>query len=148
MPKQGKTPKKKSKEKTPQKSEESEYPAMDPDEYNRLLQNAVEYAQAKLEQKHEEHIKALEADREAKIKVVEDTTSTRPGLTKKFDEEVREVRQAFEESRGANPTTRDTTLMRSVMKEAVVNDRAISPPRETSRYQREVATFGGGGVTR
>ena len=67
MPKQGKTPKKKSKEKTPQKSEESEYPAMDQDEYNRLLQNAVEYAQAKLEQKHEEHIKALEADREAKI---------------------------------------------------------------------------------
>ena len=97
MPKQGKTPKKKSKEKTPQKSEESEYPAMDPDEYNRLLQNAVEYAQAKLEQKHADHIKALEADREAKIKVVEDR------LTKKFDEEVREVRQAFEESRGANP---------------------------------------------
>ena len=137
-----KTPKKKSKEKTPQKSGESEYPAMDEDEYNRLFQNAIEYAQAQLEQKHADHIKALEADREAKIKVVEDR------LTKKFDEEVREVRQAFEESRGANPTTRDTTLMRSVMKEAVVNDRAISPPRETSRYQREVATFGGGGVTR
>ena len=85
MPKQGKTPKKKSKEKTPQKSEESEYPAMDPDEYNRLLQNAVEYAQAKLEQKHEEHIKALEADREAKIKVVEER------LTRKFDDEVREL---------------------------------------------------------
>ena len=133
---------KKSKEKTPQKSGESEYPAMDEDEYNRLFQNAIEYAQAQLEQKHADHIKALEADREAKIKVVEDR------LTKKFDEEVREVRQAFEESRGANPTTRDTTLMRSVMKEAVVNDRAISPPRETSRYQREVATFGGGGVTR
>ena len=33
MPKQGKTPKKKSKEKTPQKSGESEYPAMDEDEY-------------------------------------------------------------------------------------------------------------------
>ncbi len=115
---------------------------MDEDEYNRLFQNAIEYAQAQLEQKHADHIKALEADREAKIKVVEDR------LTKKFDEEVREVRQAFEESRGANPTTRDTTLMRSVMKEAVVNDRAISPPRETSRYQREVATFGGGGVTR
>ena len=116
MPKQGKTPKKKSKKKTPQKSEESEYPAMDQDEYNRLLQNAIEYAQAELQQKHEEHIKALEADREAKIKVVED----RPGLTKKFDEEVREVRQAFEESRGANPTTRDTTLMRGIMTEAVV----------------------------
>ena len=142
MPRQEKTPKKKSKKKSPQKSEESEYPAMDQAEMNRLIQNAVEHVQAELQQKHEEHIKALEADREAQIKVVEDR------LTKKFDEEVREVRQAFEESRGANPTTRDTTLMRSVMKEAVVNDRAISPPRETSRYQREVATFGGGGVTR
>ena len=39
MPKQGKTPKKKSKEKTPQKSGESEYPAMDSDqdEFNRLF---------------------------------------------------------------------------------------------------------------
>ena len=42
MPKQGKTPKKKSKEKTPQKSGESEYPAMDEDEFNRLFQNAIE----------------------------------------------------------------------------------------------------------
>ena len=66
---------------------------MDEDEYNRLFQNAIEYAQAQLEQKHADHIKALEADREAKIKVVEDR------LTKKFDDEVREVRQAFEESR-------------------------------------------------
>ena len=69
MPKQEKTPKKKSKKKTPQKSEESEYPAMDQDEMNRLLQNAIEHAQAQLEQKHADHIKALEADREAKIKV-------------------------------------------------------------------------------
>ena len=142
MPKQDKTPKKKSKKKSPQKSGESEYPAMDQEEYNRLLQNAIEQIKAEAEQKFEERLKAVEADREAQIKVAEDR------LTKKFDDEVREVRQAFEESRGANPTTRDTTLMRSVMKEAVVNDRAISPPRETSRYQREVATFGGGGVTR
>ena len=28
---------------------------------NRLLQNAIEHAQAELQQKHEEHIKALEA---------------------------------------------------------------------------------------
>ena len=111
---------------------------MDQDEFNRLFQNAIEQSQAQLQQKHEEQIKRLEADR----KVVEER------LTKKFDDEVRELNRAFEESRGANPTTRDTTLMRSVMKEAVVNDRAISPPRETSRYQREVATFGGGGVTR
>ena len=64
-----KTPKKKSKEKTPQKSGESEYPAMDEDEYNRLFQNAIEYAQAQLEQKHADHIKALEADREANLKI-------------------------------------------------------------------------------
>ena len=97
MPRQEKTPKKKSKKKSPQKSEESEDPAMDQAEMNRLLQNAIEHVQAELQQKHEERIKALEADREAQIKVVEDR------LTKKFDEEVREVRQAFEESRGANP---------------------------------------------
>ena len=56
MPKQEKIPKKKSKKKTPQKSEESEYPAMpvDQDEMNRLLQNAIEHAQAELQQKHEE----------------------------------------------------------------------------------------------
>ena len=46
MPKQGKTPKKKSKEKTPQKSGESEYPAMDQEELNRLVQNAIEQSQA------------------------------------------------------------------------------------------------------
>ena len=131
MPKQGKSPKKKTKEKSPQRTEESEYPEMDQDVYNRLLQNAIEQSKAELQQRHEEQLKAVEER-----------------LTRKFDDEVRELSRAFDESRGANPTTRDTTLMRSVMKEAVVNDRAISPPRETSRYQREVATFGGGGVTR
>ena len=89
---------------------------MDQAEMNRLIQNAVEHVQAELQQKHEEHIKALEADREAKIKVVEER------LTRKFDDEVRELNRAFEESRGANPTTRDTTLMRGlgIMTEAVV----------------------------
>ena len=95
MPKQGKTPKKKSKEKTPQKSGESEYPAMDEEQYNRLFQNAIEHAQAQLEQKHADQIKPwrLEADSEAKIKVVEER------LTRKFDDEVRELNRAFEESR-------------------------------------------------
>ena len=46
MPKQDKTPKKKSKKKSPQKSGESEYPAMDQDEMNRLLQNAIEQIKA------------------------------------------------------------------------------------------------------
>ena len=94
MPKQEKTPKKRSKKKSPQKSEESEYPAMDQAEMNRLLQNAIEHAQAELQQKHEERIKALEADREAQIKVVEDR------LTKKCDEEVREIHEAYHLSHG------------------------------------------------
>ena len=45
MPKQGKTPKKKSKEKTPQKSGESEYPAMDQEELNRLVGKLAEVYQ-------------------------------------------------------------------------------------------------------
>ena len=89
MPKQGKTPKKKSKEKTPQKSGESEYPAMDQEELNRLVQNAIEQSQAQLQQKHEEQIKRLEADREA----------LEERLTRKFEDEVRELNRAFEESR-------------------------------------------------
>ena len=88
MPKQGKTPKKKSKEKTPQKSGESEYPAMDQEELNRLVQNAIEQSQAQLQQKHEEQIKRLEADREA----------LEERLTRKFEDEVRELNRAFEES--------------------------------------------------
>ena len=114
MPKQGKTPKKKSKEKTPQKSGESEYPAMDQEELNELVQNAIEQSQAQLQQKHEEQIKRLEADREAQMKVVEER------LTRKFEDEVRELNRAFEESRGENPTTKDTTWMRKIMEEAVV----------------------------
>ena len=87
MPKQGKTPKKKSKEKTPQnlKSGESEYPAMDQEELNRLVQNAIEQSQAQLQQKHEEQIKRLQADREA----------LEERLTTKFEDEVRELNRAF-----------------------------------------------------
>ena len=105
MPKQGKSPKKKTKEKSPQRTEESEYPEMDQDVYNRLLQNAIEQSKAELQQRlgHEEQLKAVEER-----------------LTRKFDDEVRELSRAFDESRGANPTTRDTTLMRDVMTEAVV----------------------------
>ena len=52
MPKQGKSPKKKTKEKSPQRTEESEYPEMpvDQDVYNRLLHRnfqLVEAARAK-----------------------------------------------------------------------------------------------------
>ena len=51
MPKQGKSPKKKTKEKSPQRTEESEYPAMDEETYNRLLRNAIEHSKAELEAK-------------------------------------------------------------------------------------------------
>ena len=57
----------------------------DASEFNRLFQNAIEQSQAQLQQTHEEQIKRLEADREAKIKVVEER------LTRKFDDEVREL---------------------------------------------------------
>jgi cation transport regulator ChaB len=103
MTKPGKTPKKKTKEKSPQRTEESEYPEMDQDVYNRLLQNAIEQSKAELQRRHEEQLKAVEER-----------------LTRKFDDEVRELSRAFDESRGANPTTRDATWMRDIMTEAVV----------------------------
>ena len=96
MPKQGKSPKKKTKEKSPQRTEESEYPAMDQETYNRLLKNAIEHSKAELQQQ-------LQQQHEEQLKAVEER------LTKKFDDEVRELSQAFDESRGANPTTRDAT---------------------------------------
>ena len=60
MPKQGKSPKKKTKEKPPQRTGESEYPEMEQDEFNRLLQNAIEQSKAQLQQQHEEQIKVVE----------------------------------------------------------------------------------------
>ena len=107
MTKPGKTPKKKTKEKSPQRTEESEYPAMDEETYNRLLRNAIEHSKAELEAK-------LQQQHKEQLKEVEER------LTKKFDDEVRELSQAFDESRGASPTTRDKTWMRDIMTEAVV----------------------------
>ena len=103
MTKPGKSPKKKTKEKSPQRTEESEYPAMDEETYNRLFQNAIEHSKAELQQRHEEQLKAVEER-----------------LTRKFEDERRELSRAFDESRGANPTTRDSTWMREIMTEAVV----------------------------
>ena len=82
MTKPGKSPKKKTKEKSPQRTEESEYPAMDEETYNRLFQNAIEHSKAELQQRHEEQLKAVEER-----------------LTRKFDDEVRELSRAFDESR-------------------------------------------------
>ena len=78
MTKPGKTPKKKTKEKSPQRTEESEYPAMDEETYNRLLRNAIEHSKAELEAK-------LQQQHKEQLKEVEER------LTKKFDDEVREL---------------------------------------------------------
>ena len=88
MTKPGKTPKKKTKEKSPQRTEESEYPAMDEETYNRrrLLRNAIEHSKAELEAK-------LQQQHKEQLKEVEER------LTKKFDDEVRELSRAFDESR-------------------------------------------------
>ena len=82
MPKQGKSPKKKTKEKSPQRTGESEYPEMDQDTFNRLVQNAIEQSKAELQQQHDEQIRVVEER-----------------LTKKFDEEVRELHMDFPVSR-------------------------------------------------
>ena len=52
-----KTPKKKTKEKSTKKSED---PKMDEDEINRLMQNALDQANARAEQKLEERLKEAE----------------------------------------------------------------------------------------
>ena len=81
-----KSPKKKTKEKSPKKREDSD-PAMDEAEINRrLLQNALDQANAKAEQKLEERLKALEAE-----------------LTKKYQDERIELQDAFAQSRGDKP---------------------------------------------
>ena len=89
MPKQGKSPKKKTKEKSPQRTEESEYPEMDQDVYNRLLQNAIEHSKAELQQQ-------LQQQHEEQLKAVEER------LTRKFDDEVRELSRAFDESNNSS----------------------------------------------
>ena len=72
-----KSPKKKTKEKSPKKRED---PAMDEAEINRrLLQNALDQANAKAEQKLEERLKALEAE-----------------LTKKYQDARIELQDAFQ----------------------------------------------------
>ena len=62
---------------------------MDEATINRLIQSAFDEADARAEQKLEERLKEAE-DR----------------LTKKLDDEVLEIQRAFEESRGAKPTTK------------------------------------------
>jgi hypothetical protein len=97
-----KSPKKKTKEKSPKKREDSD-PAMDEAEINRrLLQNALDQANAKAEQKLEERLKALEAE-----------------LTKKYQDERIELQDAFEQSRGEKPSTKETYVFKEAMFDAV-----------------------------
>ena len=68
---------------------------MDPAAINELVKNAIDQANAeadavRAEQKLEERLKEAEDSR----------------LTKKLDDEVLEIQRAFEESRGAKPTTK------------------------------------------
>ena len=102
MPRKEKSPKKKTKEKSPKKREDSD-PAMDEAEINRrLLQNALDQANAKAEQKLEERLKALEAE-----------------LTKKYQDERIELQDAFEQSRGEKPSTKETYVFKEAMFDAV-----------------------------
>ena len=68
---------------------------MDEAEINRLLQNALDEANARAEQKLEERLTAL-----------------REEINQKHQDQ-------FAQSRGANPTTKETQMMRGVMIDAV-----------------------------
>ena len=92
---------KSARKKTPKKSEE-ENPAMQEADINRLLQNALDQANAKAEQKLEERLKALEAE-----------------LTKKYQDERIELQDAFEQSRGEKPSTKETYVFKEAMFDAV-----------------------------
>ena len=84
----------KTKEKSP-KEPESEDPVMDKAAINRLLQNALDEANARAEQKLEERL-----------------TTLREEINQKHQDQ-------FAQSRGANPTTKETQMMQGVMIDAV-----------------------------
>ena len=66
---------------------------MDPAAINELVKNAIDQANA-------------EADARAEQKLEERLKEAEDRLTKKLDDEVLEIQRAFEESRGAKPTTK------------------------------------------
>jgi hypothetical protein len=92
-----KTKEKSPKEKSPNLKDsepESEDPVMDKAAINRLLQNALDEANARAEQKLEERLTAL-----------------REEINQKHQEEMIELQDQFAQSRGANPTTKETQMM-------------------------------------
>ena len=83
-----KTPKKKTKEKSPKRSEDPKT-RMDEAEINRLLQNALDEANARAEQKFEERLAAL-----------------REEFNQKHQEEMTELQEQLAQSRGGFTTLR------------------------------------------
>ena len=93
-----KTPKKKTKEKSPKRSED---PKMDEDEINRLMQNALDQANARAEQKFEERLTAL-----------------REEFNQKHQEEMNELQEQLAQSRGGF-TTQEKHTVKELMVDAV-----------------------------
>ena len=95
MPRKEKSPKKKTPKKTRRDFED---PAMQEADINRFLQNALDQANAR----HEEQLKELEEK-----------------LTKKFDDEMIEMQDAFEQTKGEKPSMKDTHVFREAVITAV-----------------------------
>ena len=93
-----KTPKKKTKEKSTKRSED---PKMDEDEINRLMQNALDEANARAEQKFEERLTAL-----------------REEFNQKHQEEMIELQDQLAQSRGGF-TTQEKYAVKELMVDAV-----------------------------
>ena len=92
------SPKKKTKEKSPKKSED---PKMDEAAINRLLQNALDEANARAEQKLEERLTAL-----------------REEINQKHQEEMIELQDQLAQSRGGF-TTQEKYAVKELMVDAV-----------------------------
>ena len=103
MPRKEQTPKKKTpKKKTKEKStKKSEAPKMDEDEINRLMQNALDQANARAEQKFEERLTAL-----------------REEFNQKHQEEMTELQEQLAQSRGGF-TTQEKYAVKELMVDAV-----------------------------
>ena len=103
MPRKEQTPKKKTpKKKTKEKStKKSEAPKMDEDEINRLMQNALDEANARAEQKFEERLTAL-----------------REEFNQKHQEEMIELQDQLAQSRGGF-TTQEKYAVKELMVDAV-----------------------------
>ena len=103
MPREQKKKKTKEKSKSPKEKSpiESEDPKMDEDEINRLMQNALDQANARAEQKFEERLTAL-----------------REEFNQKHQEEMTELQEQLAQSRGGF-TTQEKYAVKELMVDAV-----------------------------